>query len=99
MSRYVMSPEALGDVDDIITYIARDSRRYALKVFERLEETFRDLARHPNMGHARSELQDEALRVVSVYDYLVIYDPTVRPLLILRVVHGARDMRKFKAPG
>lgn len=96
MSRYVVSPEALGDVERIITYIARGSRRNAIKVWERMEHTFRELARQPNMGHLRSELEDDSLRVFSVYDYLVIYDPSVRPLTILRVVHGARDLRQIQ---
>jgi antitoxin ParD1/3/4/toxin ParE1/3/4 len=95
MSRYAISPEAISDVDEIITFIARDSRRNALKVWNRLEDTFGQLARQPKMGHARPELRDDSLRVFSVYDYLVIYDPNARPVTILRVVHGARDLRRI----
>ena len=44
------------------------------------------------MGHVREELRDEAARVIEVSGVLVIYDPTLKPLTILRVVHGARNL-------
>jgi antitoxin ParD1/3/4/toxin ParE1/3/4 len=96
MKRYRISREALADIDQIITYIARDSRRNAVRVWERFEETFERLAESPGIGHERAELRDPTLRVCSVYSYLVIYDPTVRPVLILRVVHGARNINRLK---
>ena len=53
------------------------------------------LAAKKDVGHTRWELGDDSLRVVSIYRFLVIYDPTRRPLEILRVVHGARDLTRL----
>lgn len=48
-----------------------------------------------------------ALKFWCVYSYLVVYDPESRPLTIVAVLHGARDVgellkvsndRKFTAP-
>lgn len=96
MKRYRLAPEALADIDEIVTFIARDSSRNALVVWDRLEETFTKLAEHPGMGHVRAELRDDSLRVASVYDYLVIYDPAIHPIVVLRVIHGARNLRRLK---
>ena len=46
---------------------------------------------HP-LRHARHDLGDETLRVWVVFSYLIIYRPNTKPLQIVRVVHGARDM-------
>jgi toxin ParE1/3/4 len=43
---------------------------------------------------SRPEIADEPLRfaVVRGFPYLVLYDPTADPPLILRVLHGARNL-------
>jgi plasmid stabilization system protein ParE len=53
----------------------------------------RRLATMPGLGHVREDLADESLRFWSVYAYLIIYRPATDPLLIVRVLHGARDVR------
>jgi len=42
-------------------------------------------------------LADEPLRfaVVTGFPYLVMFNPTKKPLLFLRVLHGARDLPKL----
>jgi toxin ParE1/3/4 len=96
MKRYRVAPESLADIDEIIIYIARDSRQNALNVWDRLEDAFAKLAEHPGLGHIREDLGDDSVRVFNVYDYLIIYDPVMRPLMILRVVHGSRDLSRIK---
>ena len=46
----------------------------------------------PQIGHIREELGDEHALVISVTGVLVIYDPWLKPLTILRVIHAARDL-------
>jgi antitoxin ParD1/3/4/toxin ParE1/3/4 len=53
----------------------------------------RRLAQTPGMGHLREDLADEPLRFWPVYSYLIIYRPETDPLEIVRVLHGARDVR------
>ncbi len=52
----------------------------------------RKLADMPGMGHIRKDLVDESLRFWSVYSYLILYRPDSRPLQVIRVLHGARDV-------
>jgi plasmid stabilization system protein ParE len=49
----------------------------------------------PEMGHLRRDLTSESFRFWSVYSYLVIYRAEARPVQILRVIHGARDVRSI----
>src|SRR5688500_7857760 len=92
MSTYVLTELAEQDVENIWRYIAQDSRPAADKVVAKLQSAMSALATMPLMGHRRSELQDPSLRVWSVYSYLIVYDPRPEPLLVLRVIHGARDL-------
>jgi plasmid stabilization system protein ParE len=57
-----------------------------------LWRSFRILALLPGIGHARPDLTDDArIRFWSVYSYLIAFLPAERPLLIARILHGARD--------
>ncbi len=50
------------------------------------------LAGMPELGHVREDLADESLRLWPVRSYLIIYRPDRRPLQIVRVVSGYRDI-------
>ncbi len=47
----------------------------------------------PGMGHSRNDLADETLRAWPVHSYLIVYRPAQRPIEIVRVVSGFRDLR------
>ncbi len=53
------------------------------------------LAEMPGKGHLREDLGDEAIRVWVVYSYLIIYRPEPKPLQVVRVVSGYRDVPKL----
>ena len=46
------------------------------------------------LGTARPDLADEPLRFgfVRGFPYLALFDPTPSPPVILRILHGARDL-------
>jgi plasmid stabilization system protein ParE len=94
MSKYNISLLAQDDIRVIYSFIAKDSTQNADRVLAKLIEQFKSLAETPGLGHTRRELDDDTLRVISVYSYLVIYDPARRPLEIVRVIHGAMELGK-----
>ena len=94
MSRYVLSAKAESDLDDIWEYIAKDNLEAADRVRDALEKRMREIARMPGIGHSRSDIHS-LYRALSVYSYLIIYLPDTRPLQVVRVVHGARDLRRI----
>jgi antitoxin ParD1/3/4/toxin ParE1/3/4 len=63
-----------------------------MRVLDRLERAFLELAEMPRLGHRREDLTPERFRFWPVYEYLVVYDPDTSPLGIVRVLHGHRDV-------
>ena len=92
MSRYRLSAPARQDLREIRDYIALDSISAARSFLAKLSDAFGRLADMPGKGHVRKDLTDLPVRCWPVGSYLVVYDPDKRPLEILRVLHGARDI-------
>jgi toxin ParE1/3/4 len=92
MPRYILTDHAKADLREIISFIRRDSRQAAKQSRAEFNEVMRKLAEFPLMGHTREDAEDDSLRFWTVYSYLIVYRPGVKPLRILRVIHGARDV-------
>lgn len=92
MPGFVLSQEATGDLREVHDYIAADDPAAARRVLEDLRTAMHRLADHPGLGHLREDFADEALRVWTVHSYLVIYRPDARPLQVVRVLSGYRDI-------
>ena len=93
--RFRLAPEARQDIKEIWSYIARDSVEAAARVRQEIRDNCRRLAQHPYIGHERNDLSTrEDVRFWPVYSYLIIYRPASRPLEILRVLHGERDVKR-----
>jgi toxin ParE1/3/4 len=92
MSRFRLSAPARQDVRGIRDHIAQDSIPAARNFLATLTQAFRGLAEMPGQGHTRGDLTDLPVRFWPVGSYLIVYDPEKRPLEILRVLHGARDV-------
>lgn len=92
MSDFRLSPQAFRDIDEIWEFIAEDNLDAADNVRDEIFAACGKLADMPGMGHLREDLADEPLRFWRVYSYLIIYRPESRPLEIVRVLHGARDI-------
>jgi toxin ParE1/3/4 len=81
-----------ADLDSIWLYIATDSIAAAERQVQSFERAERRLAEFPELGPARPDLRP-GLRSWTVGAYLILYriDPDALP--IVRVLHGARDLR------
>jgi toxin ParE1/3/4 len=95
---YRITPAALDDICQITTHIksAQKSPQNARLVAVRLRQAFIKIVRTPGIGHTREELADGRIRVLTVTGLLVLYDPTLSPLTILRVIHPARDLHRIR---
>jgi plasmid stabilization system protein ParE len=96
VSGYSLTVSAEDDLFGIWRYIARDNIAAANRVERAIYEACEFLARSPQAGHYRPDLTQQSVRfwTVSPYsNYVVIYDPEVRPLQVLRILHGGRDLR------
>jgi toxin ParE1/3/4 len=97
MARYVLTDRAKHDVQQIVSYIRKRSPTAPRRVRTELRDAMRLLAEFPGIGHLREDLSDEPLRFWSVYSYLIIYRPDPKPLEVVRVLHGARDVGSILA--
>ena len=95
MARFVLSPEARDDLREIRGFIARDSANAARRVLSELRAAMSRLAEMPEMGHFRADLADEPLRFWPVHSYLIIYRPDRKPLEVVRVLSGYRDIAEL----
>ena len=94
MAEFRLARAAERDLERITEFVARENLDAALRVLDELERTFFELAARPGIGHRRADLTPEGFRFWSVFDLLVVYDPESRPLAILRVLHGRRDVER-----
>jgi plasmid stabilization system protein ParE len=93
---YVLTPRAVNDLDEIWNYIAGDSVDAANRVESAIFATCESLVRHPQMGATRSEITSLPVRfwaVVEFPNYIVVYRPDVKPLQVIAVLHGRREIR------
>ena len=59
------------------------------------------VAEAPLRGHMRKELSKLPLRfwIVQRYpNYIIVYDPKTKPLQIIRILHGKRNLKRISAP-
>ncbi|MFZ0774092.1 MAG: type II toxin-antitoxin system RelE/ParE family toxin [Candidatus Sulfotelmatobacter sp.] len=92
MPAYVLSPDALQDLQDIWDFIASDNAPAAEKLEDKFFEAFEMLAKRPRMGHTRSDLSERDVRFWTVGSYLIVYRSIPAALQIVAVLHGARDV-------
>ena len=90
--RVVWSPEALEDLDSISEYISRDSLFYARRVVAKILKKARAIADHPLIGRIVPEYAIDSVRERFAYNYRIVYQPEGKQVLIVAIVHGARDI-------
>jgi antitoxin ParD1/3/4/toxin ParE1/3/4 len=95
VSRFFLTRDASEDLRDIVDFIRKDSPDAARRVSQKLKEEMRNLARMPGMGHLRRDLASEPVLFWPVYSYLIIYRPDTKPLEIVRVLRGTRDVQRL----
>ena len=84
-------PAAERDLDDIWLTIARDNPAAADRVIDDIEVAERRLAEYPELGRARDELLP-GVRSWVAGAYLLFYRVETSALVVIRVLHGARDL-------
>lgn len=89
---FVLSPLSRQDLLDIWDYVALDNVDAADSLADQLEEAMKKLASMPEMSHFRDELADRPHRLWPVGNYLIVYRHETKPLEIVRVLHGARNV-------
>ena len=92
---FLLTPTAKGDLRDILLDLSEDSTNAAHSLRERFYEGFLTLGRSPGIGHYHDELLGRNYRFWNLYPYVIVYAWETKPIRVISVVHGARDLATF----
>ena len=95
MSGYILSAAVEFDLDEIWEYIAADNIDAADRWIGKLFDAFEALGQTPGMGHRREDLTEYPVLFWPVGAYLIIYRAERRPIEIVAVTQGSRDIPAF----
>lgn len=95
MAQVRWSLTASTDLQDIEDFIARDSVLHAITFVDRIVESTEMLLKTPYIGRVVPEFNRQDLREIIFRGYRIVYLVQNDAVLILRVVHGARDLLKL----
>ena len=87
------TPTSRKDYRAVWDYVAQDNPDAADALLRKLDETLGMLSEHPNAGQRRPELRPR-LRSFPVGNYLIFYRPMRRGVELVRILHGARNLRQ-----
>src|ERR1700733_13545853 len=95
MKGFELSPEAKNDLQEILSFTAANNVAAADRLEADIYKACELLAENPRLGHKRPDLTDEPVLFWQVRGvYLVIYQRETKPLRIVRILHGARDVSR-----
>jgi len=95
MGQVHWSEPALDDLKDIVSFVARDSPAYAVKLANRIIKAPRRLAVSPRLGSIMPELRQDIVPELWGRPHRIIYLVRDRDCYILAVVHTSRDLSGF----
>jgi plasmid stabilization system protein ParE len=98
MAFFRLTREAIEDLDAIWLHIYRSNPSAADAVEEEIRSACASLAESPLQGHLRRDLTKLPLRFWTLPkypNYIIVYNPDARPVAILRVLHGMRDLKRL----
>lgn len=87
-----VSDQSKRDMIDIWEYIAANSPRAADRLLHNLVSTYLRLGETPGVGRSRSELRP-GVYSIPVGNYLIFYRFDETHISVVRVLHGARNLR------
>lgn len=89
--RHRLSSVAEQDVAEIVEYLAKANLAAALAFIDQLSDRFRQLEQYPESGQRYAD-PARGLRRTSLSNYVIVYQVLDDAILIVRVVHGARNL-------
>ena len=101
MSAASLSPAARRDLLAAVRWIAKDNPAAARALRDAVGRAADHIGTHIHLGILRPELTTERYRFVTLtgFPYVIVYNADRRPPLIVRILHGARDLPEVMRGG
>ena len=101
--RIIKSDLALNDLEEQAEYIRMRNPRAALRFLDAAEAVLRQLASMPGIGQSYETTnplyQDlRCFPVPKLPSHIVYYKPLADGIIVIRVLHGARDIDRIFGP-
>lgn len=96
--KIVKLPQALTDLVETADYLADDDVEVADRFFDAFEATLDDIRKTPKIGSIRKYKNQIDVRMWFVRGFgksLIFYTESADEIVILRVIHAARDYTRF----
>ena len=96
MRQLILTGPARRDLLEIHAFLSEAAgepiaRDMVIRIHDRL-----DLIRtRPGLGHRREDLVPADLRIWTVPPYLIVYQHDDKHLVVIRIIHSARDIREL----
>ena len=93
----VLTPQARNDLAESTRWIAKDNPLAARGLRTAIQKMAKMLGEHPHAGRERPDIAPPPIRFIALpsYPHIIIYDAAMKPPMILRVMHGARDLSEL----
>lgn len=92
MARLTITAHARTDLRQIHSHIGKDNPEAARRFIERLRAKARQLAETPGMGRSRGQDLRPDLFSFPVGRYILFYRKQPDGIVLVRVLHGSRDL-------
>ena len=96
--KIVKLPQALTDLVETAGYIAADNIEIADRFFDAFEATLAEIRKAPKIGTSRRFGNRTDIRMWFVRGFpknLIFYTENNEEIVILRIIHSARDYTRF----
>ena len=99
MNTAAFSPAAARDLKEAVRWIAGDNPTAARALRDATAKAATNIGTHTHFGVSRPDLADEPYRFVMLtgFPYVIVYNAARQPPLIIRILHGARDLPQLLA--
>lgn len=92
IKKILWSNLGLSSLNDIISYIAKDSDLYASNFAKRMLERIEILKTFPQIGRVVPEYNNPRIREIIYQNYRVVYKINDDLIIIVYIGHGAREL-------
>ena len=96
--KIVKLPQALIDLVETAEYLAQDDVEVADRFFDAFEATLQNIRNTPRIGSIRRFQNKVDVRMWFVHGFeksLIFYTENAEEIVILRIIHSARDYTRF----
>ena len=93
--KIIWAPKAANCLEEIHTYIAKDSPIYACSLCTKILAIVKELSKYPKSGRIVAEYRDANLRERIYNNYRIVYRIKRNAIEVTAICHSARNVQDY----